>query len=329
MTITPKENALRIIRFDHPDYVMTGPPTHGVAYRGCNHEGYEGGGHDCPVGTRWIDVWGTHWKKMQDGVMGFPTHHPIPDTGSLGRYRWPDADDERISGPIHEQAAGLDAPDEMFLSGSHRETLWEKSYMLCGMEHMMTAIFEEPRFVREVLHRIMDFDLAVAEHYVKAGVEMVLMGDDLGTQSGPLLGPRIVREFLVPEYRRLFDFYRERGVLISFHSCGNIESMLDTFMDLGVDVLNPVQATANDLDKVRRMTRGRMALQGAVSTALIMDGPPERIVAEVRRRMWQLGREGGYFCSPDQGMPFPQAHIDALNEAVETCGRYPLRDPDD
>lgn len=56
-----------------------------------------------------------------------------------------------------------------------------------------------------------------------------------------------------------------------------------------------------------------------------MAGPVERIVAEVRRRLWQLGREGGYFCGPDQGLPFPQEHVEALHEAVETYGVYPLQ----
>ena len=325
----PRENALHIIRFDHPEYVMTGPPTVGVGYLGCDHEGYTGGGHDCPVGTRWTDVWGTVWEKKQAGVMGFPVHHPISDAAALRAYRWPDPDDERICGRIYEAADRFDRTGETFLRGSHRETLWEKSYMLCGMEPMMRALFEAPGFVHEVLGRIMDFDLAIARHYVAVGVEIAGLGDDLGTQRGALLGPRVVDEFLVPQYRRLFDYYRARTVLIDFHSCGNVESMLEVFMTLGVDVLNPVQASANDLDLVREKTRGRMALQGGVSTASIMEGPPERIRAEVRQRIRQLGRDGGYFCSPDQGMPFPEEHIAAFHEAVEEFGRYPLADPDD
>lgn len=319
-----KENALRIIRFDGPQRVVGGSPAHAVSYRGCNHEGYEGGGHDCPVGTVWTDVWGTVWKKLLAGVMGFPLAHPLAEPGKLNSYTWPDADDERICGRIYEMAEGFDR-EEKFLSGGHRETLWEKSYMLVGMQNMMTYFFTEPGYVRDVLHRIMDFDLAVAKHHLAVGVELAALGDDLGTQAGPLLGPEILEEFFIPEYRRLFEFYRQHDVLISFHSCGKIESVLETFMDLGVDVLNPVQATANDLDGVRSVTRGRMALQGAVSTATIMAGPVERIVAEVRRRLWQLGREGGYFCGPDQGLPFPREHVDALHQAVETYGVYPLQ----
>jgi len=324
--MTDKENALRIIRFDHPERVVGGPPCFGLAYHGCNHEGFEGGGHDCPVGTKWMDIWGTVWHKEHEGVMGFPRGNPIPDPASLKGYQWPDPDDERIIGKVYQTAAAFQGGDQ-FLSGSHRDTLWEKAYMLVGMENMMMAFHAEPSFARDVLHHIMDWQLGIAKHYLKVGVEMVGLGDDLGTQRGPLLAPATVEEFLVPEYERLFRLYRERGVLIGFHSCGHIEWMLDTFMRLGVNVLNPIQATANNLDRVRAVTQGRMALQGGVRTATIMAGPPEAIAADVRRRIWQLGREGGYFCGPDQGLPFPPAHIEALREAVARHGRYPLVPP--
>ena len=156
------------------------------------------------------------------------------------------------------------------------------------------------------------------------GVEMAAMSDDLGTQQGLLLSPELIDEFLVPEYRRLFALYKSRDVLVSFHSCGHIEPILHVFMDLGVDILNPIQATANDLDAVRGRTQGRMALQGAISSGLIANGPIEDIREEVRRRIRQLGRDGGYFCGPDQDMPWPEAHIRALHEAVEEFGTYPL-----
>jgi uroporphyrinogen decarboxylase len=103
--------------------------------------------------------------------------------------------------------------------------------------------------------------------------------------------------------------------------------LLETLMELGVDILNPIQATANDLQQLRRATQGRMALQGGVSSATIVRGPVEVIRDEVAQRLWQLGREGGYFCGPDQGMPWPEAHIQALRDAVDELGTYPLRPP--
>jgi uroporphyrinogen decarboxylase len=113
-------------------------------------------------------------------------------------------------------------------------------------------------------------------------------------------------------------------VLVNFHSCGNVASVLDALMHLGVDILNPVQATANDLDALRARTQGRMALQGGISSATLMDGPPERIRAEVRQRIGQLGRDGGYFCCQDQELPYPAEYMDVLQAAVAEYGRYPL-----
>jgi uroporphyrinogen decarboxylase len=153
---------------------------------------------------------------------------------------------------------------------------------------------------------------------------MAGLSDDLGTQSSLILSPDIINEFLVPEYERLFSFYKERNILINFHSCGHIEPLLELFMDLGVDVLNPLQATANNLLNVRKVTQGRMALQGGISTAVIMQGPVDRIKDEVRYVINLLGKEGGYFCCPDQGMPFPQENINAVYQALDEYGRYPL-----
>jgi uroporphyrinogen decarboxylase len=319
-----RQNALEIIRFGRPERIVCGLPSHGLGYLGVNHEGYVGGGHHLPVGSVWTDVWGTTWKRELDGVMGFPQAHPLADfPAALRIYAWPDPDDERICGPIYEQAKGHD-PAEAFLVGSHRETLWEKSYMLVGMETLMVAFHAEPNAVRELLHRIMDFDLAIARHYAAAGADAAGMGDDLGTQLGLLLSPAIIRGFLVPEYRRLFEFYRQRQAVITFHSCGNITCLAELFIDLGVNVLNPVQATANDLDELRRVTQGRMALAGGVRSDVIVAGPIPAIRREVARRLLQLGRHGGYFCDADQGMPWPADHIQAVHAAVQELGAYPL-----
>lgn len=325
--MNPKENARRIITFDHPERVVTAPPAHNVAFFGANHESFDGGGHHLPVGSHWVDIWGVRWHREHAGVMGFPRGNPLADLPrALPTYAWPDPDDVRICNQIKAQAAGWDR-ETTFLVGSHRDTLWEKSYMLVGMESMMVSFYTAPDAVQKLLHGIMDFHLGIARHYIDVGVEMVGMSDDLGTQQGLLLSPQIIQDFFVPEYRRLFDFYKAQDVLINFHSCGHITPLVETFIDLGVDILNPVQATANDLDALRKMTQGRLAFQGGVSSATIVAGPVDAIRLEVAQRLWQLGREGGYFCGPDQGMPWPEGHIQALHKAVDEMGSYPLTPP--
>ena len=319
--LSQKENSLRIIKFDNPEYISGGMPCYGLSYTGCNHEGYNGGGHDCAVGTKWSDIWGTGWVKEQKDVMGFPKYNPLADPKSLKSYVLPDPDDERICAKIYEMKEKFEGGD-VFLGGSHRDTLWEKSYMLVGMENMMVYLREEPEYAREVLHKIMDFQLGIARHYLKLGVETVFMGDDLGTQHSLLIGSDLLYEFFVPEYRRLFNLYREHGAIINFHSCGHIEPVLDMFIDLGVNVLNPIQATANNLANVRKITENKMALQGGISTKLLMEGPIGEIDSQVGETIRLLGKNGGYFCSPDQGMPIPKEHMDAFFQALEKYGKY-------
>lgn len=322
--MTQKENALELIRFGKPERIAEKIPGYWLHYLGADHQGYAGGGHDCPVGTVWTDIWGTGWHKEAEGVMGFPKENPLADPAALAQYQWPDPDDERICSPIYQQAAGIteEIRRENFIIGSHRDTLWEKSYMLVGMENMMEYLYTDPAYAREIFRRIMDFQLGIAQHYAACGVEMVYLSDDLGTQHSLLLSPAMIREFLLPEYRRLFQFYKERGVLIHFHSCGHIEPLLETFIELGVDILNPVQATANNLEHVIRVTEGKMCIDGAIPTALLMEGPPDKIRQTVRETIGLLGRKGGYFCCPDQSMPVPEENLAALSEAVRQYGGY-------
>ncbi len=315
-----KQNAMEIIRFGNPERTLRDPPSHGVSYFGAGHESpVDGISHDRPLGSRWTDIWGTEWHKDHEGVMGFPRGNPLEDLSSLKSYPWPDP--EKYCGQIYENAKGWNR-DETFLAGSHRDVLWEKSYMLCGMENMMCNFIAEPEAAREILHRIMDFQLAVAKHYIAVGVEMISCSDDLGTQNAPLISPELIREFLVPEYHRLFSFYKKHGVIINFHSCGHVEPLLDIFMEIGVDILNPVQATANNLEKLRKHTFGKIALQGGISSKLISEGPPEQIREAVRKTILTMGSNGGYFCNADQGMPWPKENYEVFCRAVEEYGRY-------
>ena len=201
---------------------------------------------------------------------------------------------------------------DLLLGGSHRDTLWEKAYMLGGMETMMVNSSTEPEFVREVLHRIMDFQLGIAAHYLKLGIKVAFLGDDLGSQIGPLLSPRLVRQFLMPEYRRLCNLYKEHGVLIRFHSCGNIESVLDNSWNWG-SYSEPGSRQRQRSRRRSRAHQGKITLHGGISSQLLMEASPEQITAEVRRLMWLLGQQGGYICAPDQDMPYSPAQRQALH----------------
>jgi len=319
--LTEIQNFMEAIRFGKPEYVPPRIPGYGLKYHGADHEDFDGHGHHSPVGTEWTDIWGTGWHKDLDGVMGFPKRFPLEDLEDLDAFTFVNPDDPKYNYLITERLAAF-TPGEGLLVGSHRDTLWERAYMLVGMENMMVYIHTEPELVRRLLHKIMDFHLKLAAHYVKAGVQMVDMSDDHGMQHSLILGERVIKEFFVPEYARLCSFYKANGVLINFHSCGHIEQILDVFMDLGIDILNPIQAAANNVETIRRVTDGRMTLCGAVNSEILMLNDHDSIRAVVKERIGQLGKNGGYICCPDQGMPYKQEALDVMNDAILEYGKY-------
>jgi uroporphyrinogen decarboxylase len=325
--MTARENLLEILQFGAPERVVSTFPSYEIGYLGGKRQGYgDGAAPVRAVGERWTDVWGIGYEKAQPDVPAYPCEHPIPTPGDLKDYEWLDADDERICGRIYEEYEGFSGGD-VFLSGGLPNLLWERAYKLVGMQNLMEYFYTEPNFVKDVFRRITEFHLGIAEHYLKLGVESIGSSDDLGMQSGAMFSPQIMQEFFMPEYRRIIGTFRSRGVLFGLHSCGNVSAFLDDFIDLGITSLHPVQVTANDLDHVRSVTQGRLALHGGISNITVTNGPVEAIEAEVRTRLWQLGRSGGYICGVDQSMPASAEHWQALRDAVEEYGRYPLSPP--
>jgi uroporphyrinogen decarboxylase len=322
--MTPKENMRKVIEFNNPEYVPNHIPGFCLAYNGSNHQNIDGSGGDAsPAGTYWTDIWGVGWYKELDDMMGLPKFYPLADITKVDSHSYPDLNDPRISDPIHSAEITMH-PDEGFLMGFHRDTLFEQAYMLAGMENLMISIYDNPAAVKSLLHHITNFHIQLAKLYASKGVEWVNMGDDLGHQNGLLFSRDILEEFFVPEYHRLTDIYKANSVYICFHSCGQIQDILDIFMDIGVNVLNPVQATANNLSLVRERTQGKMTLMGGVSSKLIHEGPISLIQQDVREKIRLLGKSGGYICTPDQAMPFPQENISAFNQSVEEFGKYPI-----
>lgn len=323
--MTNRENALEIIHFGKPERIVEEAPEHVLAYLGCDHESFDGTDDNCPAGTRWRDIWGTGWHKEKAEYMGLPEICPLDEPEKLAFYKWPNPTDERICGRIYEQREKYDPADDVFLTAYHRDTLWEKAYMLVGMENMMTYFYTEPEYAREILGRIMDFQLGMAKVYLKNGVEVVRFSDDLGTQNSLLMSKDMITEFLVPEYRRLFEVYKKKNVIIEFHSCGCIGEIIEILINLGASVLNPIQANANNLAELRKKTDGRLCLRGGISTELIMAGDTAQIEADVKKKIALLGKNGGYFCCPDQRMPWKQKSHNAFTAALREWGAYPIR----
>jgi uroporphyrinogen decarboxylase len=167
---------------------------------------------------------------------------------------------------------------------------------MCGFANWLIQLKLNPEFCGALLDRGLDIQLAMAEETLKAvgdAVDILYLADDYGMQTGPLISPEMFRRIFKPRMARLIRFLRERSpARIAFHSCGSIYALIPDFIDVGVEILNPVQVSAADMDtaRLRREFGHRLAFWGAVDSQHVLPhGTPAEVRAEVGRRIRDLG----------------------------------------
>jgi len=306
-----KENLLRAIRFDNPEYVPRTNEGVGVGFQ------LEG---NYRVAT-WTDLWGVQWVTTRADMVPFPKGNPLLSLEHLDDYVFPDPDSLQLTDDHREFLRGVDR-EEHLVFGGLTYFMFERAWALMGMDNFLKSFFTHPKETKQLLHRIADFNVRVFERYLELGVDGVNFSEDLGHQGGLMVSPRLFREFFVPEYRRCFEPLVREGKIIDFHSCGRVQDVVEDLVSLGVTVLNPVQARANDLALMKRKSQGKIALQGGIDSHLLMLGPIPKIEEEVERVMAILSPGGGYIIGPDQSMPFPPENVEALWKKAISLGKY-------
>jgi uroporphyrinogen decarboxylase len=163
-------------------------------------------------------------------------------------------------------------------------------------------------------------------------VDMIKIGDDLGSQVGLLMSPAMYRRILKPVHADYIAFIRERtAAKVLFHTDGDVYDLLDDFVEIGVDILNPVQASAggmSDFAGLKRRFGDRLVFCGGMDTHHVLPhGTPDDVRAEVRRVMSTLGPGGGFMLGAVHTVmgDVPPENVLAMVDEVESSGRYPLR----
>jgi len=314
--MTPKENLLRAIRHDSPEWVpngmeslwMIGPP---VVER---------------PGEPGKDSFGVEWA-LEPGAQGgtYAAHggHPVTD---LGKWRSqvtiPDMDDFDWSAAKAE-AESIDR-EEHLVGGFVEMGVFERSYLLMSMEGALVSYLTKPEAMAELANTIADYKIALIERFDDAiDMDILWYGDDWGTQTDLFMPPDIWRETIRPATSRVYDCAKGRGIFINQHSCGKIEDVFADMVEMGADVWNPCQP-CNDLAALKKRFAGRIAFCGGIDSQFILDRPgvaADEVRAEVRRRIDDLAAGGGYIAGPSHGVPYDQELIDAMNDEIAVHGR--------
>jgi uroporphyrinogen decarboxylase len=288
-------------------------------------------------GARFYDEWQMLYEKEETG--GFrKLKRPLDGEVTIAdieKLQWPDmADPARIEG-IRARAQSLAAEGEYSIWGAPlRLYPYEMACHLREMTYVLMDMVSDQDFIRALYAKLTSLFKVLLDQYLGAVgeyLDVICIGDDLGTQAGLLFSPETYRTVLKPFHADLISFIRQRTkAYVYFHSDGDVERLIGDLIEIGVDILNPVQTDVGgmaDLAALKRKYGDHLSFCGAIDTHRILPfGTPEEVRAEVRRVISLLGPRGGYLLSSVHAIQddVPPENILAMCDAAREFGQYPL-----
>lgn len=272
--------------------------------------------------AEWEDEWGTRWAHAVGGVGATPVDYPLKDWSVLDEYlaRW--LPDPRAPGRLDAGAAALAQHSaNRYCMGTIHLALFERLHAVRGMMDTFSGFYTNGREVRRLLGAIAGYVLELIRAWGELGADAVFLTDDWGSQTGLMISPEMWRSFFKPHYIAFFDQAHRYEMDVVFHSCGNVLGIVGDLIDIGMDVLDPVQPGAMDMRQLAQQFGGRVSFCGAIDLQqLLCRGTPQQIKDEVRRLMDLFGRPygGGYVVSPANVLTpeIPFENLEALFEAA-------------
>lgn len=275
-----------------------------------------------PIGNeRFRDPFGVVWDRSVEKDIGMVEGRVLPEP-SLADYTLPDPEDDRYFAGIPDQLARYPDFFRVYCIGF---SLFERAWSLRGMDRLLIDFYENPGFVHELLDAIADYNIARVRKAVTYDIDAVYFGDDWGQQRGLIMGPALWREFIKPRLSRMVRVAHDAGLYQTLHSCGDIRVLIDDLVDLGVNMINPVQPESMDVAELVRTYRGRLTFHGGLSTQRTLPhGTPDEVRAKTRRLL-TLGTEGGYVFAPAHAVEgdTPMENMMAFLDEIQSQPGYP------
>ena len=253
----------------------------------------------------YTDEWGVKWVCAEyetpfgPGIYTNLKEGPLQADEALASYQPPDPH----RGELYENLKRLIAEekDQYYIMGRCHTTIFETAWALRGMEQFMCDLALDPERARRIIDIPYHYHKVVIEKMVNLGVDMVWLGDDMGAQDNMLISPATWREYFKPLLAELIGFIKELNpqVHVGYHTDGDNRPIIPDLIDIGLDVLNPIQAESMDPAAIKEEFGDRLCFHGAIDVQSTLPfAGPEGVAKEYLERFETIGKNGGWICSP-------------------------------
>ena len=255
------------------------------------------------------DEWGVTWRTIEyqtrfgNGKYTEPFGHPLADDLELETYSAPEPDRPALY--TEAKRVIRDYKSEYWIVGVTPTTIFETAWALRGYEQLMVDMASDPARANRVLDIPFHYHMAVTQYLVRLGVDMIWLGDDVGGQNSMLMSPKMWRAYLKPRMAVLIASLRAINpkIKIAYHTDGVVYPIIPELIEIGIDVLNPIQPMAMDPEKLKADFGDRLCFWGSVDIQQTMPfGTPEEVKKEVITRLTTIGRGGGLLIGPTHNL---------------------------
>lgn len=253
----------------------------------------------------YVDEWGIAWRSIKYttpfGVGHYtePVGHPLAEQDAIDRYKAPDPNRPEL---YWEAARVIEQfKNEYWIVGVVVTTILETATALRGYMQILKDIIARPELFERLLDIPYHYHLTAARRLVQLGVDMIWLGDDVGGQKAMLISPAHWRKFLKPRFARMISELKQinPSLKVAYHSDGAIEPIIPELIEIGLDVLNPVQPACMDPAKLKKQYGKNLCFWGSIDEQNTLPfGTPAEVEAEVLRRLLTIGKEGGLIIGP-------------------------------
>jgi len=291
-----------------------------------------------PETNTYFDEWGTKYYMPPNGYYFDMVGVPLSDAeteADLKKYPWPNpTDHSRIAGLAEQIKAASAAGEKVLMLCNATPGLWEHSWYMFGMEKAFMDLAGNQPLMEAFTERLLEWQMAYWDMVLdEAGeyVDLVQLNEDLGTQRGPMMAPATFRNIYKPRMRRLVDHIKKKTkARIYLHSCGSIYRFIPDIIEIGIEVLNPVQVNAVEMDSARLKREFGKDLTfwgGGCDPVVLQNGTPKDVSEEVKRRIHDLAPGGGFVFGSVHNIQakVPVENIVALFDAASEFGGYPIQ----
>lgn len=283
------------------------------------------------------DEWGVEWAMPKLGGLYYDMiGHPlskVSEAAELAHWRWPDGANQGRFRGLRDRAEELVARGMAVTLAVAYGGIFESAAWLRGYENFYADLGRRPVLAEAILDATLKFHLdfwAAALTEVGDHLDVAVEYDDLGGQSGLLISPEMYRSYVKPRHKELFSFIKEHSrAAVFLHSCGAVSEVIPDFIEIGVDILNPVQVSAAGMGDTRRLKQefgdDLTIWGGGIDTQRVLPrGTPDEVKEEIERRIGDLAPGGGFVFSAVHNIQpdVPPENIIAMWEAWKEYGAY-------